>query len=160
MFRGILIARNGEDTESINVNCTEDKLYKRCGFKTPNDFKLQQTWKLTSGENVLLYGKSVGKANTENQYDFPPPVSSLFFGKCLLMKRGADNAVQDFQLEEWDAIRDELVGGTETLGSEDTRSVDSESFPDEEYTSQGYHKGGVDGDFIAGSDEELEEEAY
>jgi hypothetical protein len=48
------------------------------------------------------------------------------------------------------------MGGVEVIESEEEASVESEVYPPEEYTKDGYLKD----DFVVDSDEELEEEPY
>lgn len=153
---GILIHRNA-DMETMNVNCPEENLFKRCGFKTADGFKVQTSWKTPRGTSIFLYAKAVGKANTENQCEFPPPVeSTLFFGKCLLVHKLENGALTELTLDEWNKFADVLIGGTESIASEseDERSVD-EVDPDATYTQEGYL---MDGFVVA--DDELEEEPY
>jgi len=67
----------------------EEELYKKCGFKKADNFLLQTEWpvKIDGQKYIIqLFGKKEGKANTENKYDFPPPVDKeLFFGSCALV---------------------------------------------------------------------------
>ena len=158
MIQGVLVHRSGELSQ-LNVNCSEETLYKRCGFKTPNDFKAQTSWK-NNDSTIYLYGKHTGKANTENQREFPPPVESkLFYGKCVLLQKDAEGALQNFTVPDWEKFYSEKTGGEESIGSQDTAmSEDTEQYPEEEYTKEGYHMTGVDAGFIV--DDELEEEPY
>ena len=155
-IEGVLISRNG-DMETMNVNCPEENLYKRCGFKTAESFKAQTTWKTPRGTSVVLYAKAVGKANTETQYEFPPPVDSvLYFGKCLLLQKLENGELINLTVDDWEKFNDDLIGGTESLGSEsdEEASVDEED-ADATYTKEGYQ---LDGFVVA--DDELEEEPY
>ena len=65
----------------------EEELYKKCGFKKADDFGKQTEWNVKiDGKKYLvaLFGKIDGKANTENKYDFPPPVDSTLFSETVL----------------------------------------------------------------------------
>ena len=67
-----------------------------------------------------MYGKSEGKANMENKYDFPPPVDSkLYFGCCALVAQIRDDAnkklLTNLSLELWNKIYEKLFGGFEDL---------------------------------------------
>ena len=107
--------------------------------------------------SVVLYAKAVGKANTENQYEFPPPVDSvLYFGKCLLLQKLENGELINLTVDDWEKFNDDLIGGTESLGSEsdEEASVDEED-ADATYTKEGYQ---LDGFVVA--DDELEEEPY
>ena len=80
--------------KSCTVKCLtvktlcEDELYKKCGFKKPDGFECAAEWCVKLGgvkRILLLYGKTSGRANAENKYDFPPPADNLlFFGTCAV----------------------------------------------------------------------------
>jgi hypothetical protein len=138
----------------------EDELYKKCGFKKPDGFSKQTEWgiKLDGKKYVVaLFAKTEGKANTENKYDFPPPVdSTLFFGNCVLVSTikkddGAFGLVS-LSLEQWDKMYEKLFGGFEDLAAtcaEDEAEEDElDNIPDSKKTKQGYLKDG----FVVDSD--------
>jgi hypothetical protein len=153
---GILISRD-TDMETMNVNCPEMNLYKRCGFKTADGFGFMTKWPTGRGTFIELHAKNKGKANTENKYEFPAPVDkTLFFGKCLLLQKQEDGVLVNLAIDDWNKFYDTLIGGTESIGSEsdEERSVD-EIDPTKKYTKEGYE---VD-DFVV-ADDELEEESY
>lgn len=160
MVRGVLISRGGE-LETINVNCPEDVLYKRCGFKTGANFTAHGHWATADGNTIVVHAKAVGKANTENKTELPNPFeNTLFFGKVLMVHKNAAGELVDLSLEAWQKFYSEKMGGVEDIGSEDeTRSIEDEVYPDDEYDENGYHVKGEDDGFIA-PDEELEEEPY
>ena len=62
----------------------EEELFKKCGFKKADDFVKQTQWNVKmDGIKYLIevHAKTDGRANSENKYDFPPPIDSkLFFG--------------------------------------------------------------------------------
>jgi hypothetical protein len=100
----------------------EPELYKKCGFKKQDDFVKQTVFHIKqegNKYNVALYGKTDGKANTENKYDFPPPVDSkLFFGNCLLVaSKITEHKEELFSLtcELWEKWYEKLFGGFEDL---------------------------------------------
>ena len=85
---GILIVdKLGTIKELCVKNYNEEDLYKKCGFKKVDGFGKQTEWSIKlegTKYNVALYAKTIGRANTENKYDFPPPVDNvLYFGSCL-----------------------------------------------------------------------------
>ena len=116
--------------------------YSLCGYKTNKDFILLHTW-----EDYELWGKTKGKAGQENKYELPSPhENSLFFGTlCLFEKSG------DLSLSEWVKWYTKKMGGDHRLDDE-SRSEDSETYSDSEYTKEGYLKD----DFVV----ELKEELY
>jgi len=101
-------------------------LYKRAGFKSPEGFQCHCTWSLpgcsanASNVSIHLYGKTKGKANQENKYEFPPPVdNTLFFGNCLLVATAADQQdlpAIDLSKSQWETVYNRLYGGFEALG--------------------------------------------
>ena len=155
-IEGVLISSNG-DMELMNVNCPVDHLYKRCGFKTQTGFGFITKWDTARGTYIELYAKNKGKGNTENKYEFPPPVASdLFYGKCLLLQRQENGTLVHLSIDDWEKINDTLIGGTESLGSE---SEEEESV-DEVDSKATYSHGYLVDDFVVADEEELEEEAY
>lgn len=141
----------------------QDELYKKCGFKKPDDFKKQTEWNVKIEGikyHVELFGKSEGKANTENKYDFPPPVDSiLFFGSCILVakvKHESSSKLVNLSIELWNKIYEKLFGGFEDLAVtcvEDENEVDElDGVPAEKKTKHGYLKDG----FVVDSDDDEE----
>ena len=85
----VLVEKTGELKTLSVKDYKEDELFKKCGFKKADDFTKQAEWPIKfDGQKytIAMYGKTAGKANMENKYDFPPPVDSkLFFGCCVLV---------------------------------------------------------------------------
>ena len=144
--------------KELNVkNVNEDELYKKAGLKSGQDFNQQTSWKIKVNKksyNICVYGKTNGRANTENKYDFPPPIdTTLFFGNCLIVNKQDDDSIISVTLNEWEKIYEELFGGFEDLGDED--SDDSEEEDEDEAlpkTKSGYAKDG----FVVDDDDELD----
>ena len=146
----------------------EEELYKKCGFKSADGFEKQTEWDIKLEGNkflVSVYGKTNGKANGENKYDFPPPIDNvLFFGSCAIVAFVDDN-VTDLSVEGWLPIYEKLFGGFEDLAAtalEDEQEEDElANVPKEFLTKEGYLKDGfvVDSD-ESDCDEELSEESY
>lgn len=119
----IIVERSGQ-LRSLHIkNYTEDELYKKCGFKKSDGFVNQCVWNIKingTKYNVTLYAKNDGKANTENKYDFPPPVDTkLFFGSCAIVSSMKDTKgnyiLTDLTLELWEKMYEKLFGGFEDL---------------------------------------------
>jgi hypothetical protein len=139
---------------------SEDDIYKKAGLKTAEGFKCYTTWTVEIGTkkyNISLYGKTKGRANSENKYEFPPPVDSvLFFGSCVLINRDENGKIDDLSKSEWDSIYETLYGGFEDLGDEDSDESDEEDDdPTVKRTKDGYVK---DGFVVDGDDDEDDEE--
>jgi len=159
---GILIVEKGGSVkESVVKEYKENELFKKCGFKKEDGFVKQTTWVSVKINGIKytvdLYGKTEGKANTENKYDFPPPVdNTLFFGSCALVCRNEESKMISLSLELWNKIYEKLFGGFENLA--DTCIDDEEEedelagVPLEKKTKQGYLKDG----FVVDSEEENE----
>ena len=154
----ILIDKTGTIKEILLKQYAESDLYKKAGFKTPDQFKLHTTWAIeleTKKYSISLYGKTEGKANQENKYDFPPPVdSSLFFGSCLLVNKNEDGEVINLSESEWEQVYDKLFGGFEDLGSSDSEEDEDEY--DGPTTKEGYMK---DGFVVGDENDEYDEDS-
>jgi hypothetical protein len=166
----ILIDKTGTLTSLKVKEFNEDELYKKCNFKKPDDFIKQTEWKLkTEGKKFLVsvYGKTEGKANMENKYDFPPPIdSTLFFGSCALVcQQIKDDGSKEYislSVEQWDKFYEKLFGGFENLA--DTAAEDEEeedelaAVPADKKTKHGYLKD----DFVVDddADEDAEDEDF
>lgn len=159
---GILIVeKGGSIKDTVVKEYKENELFKKCGFKKEDGFVKQTTWASVKINGVKytvdLYGKTEGKANTENKYDFPPPVdNTLFFGSCALVCRNEESKMISLSLELWNKIYEKLFGGFENLA--DTCIEDEEEDDElagvsaEKKTKQGYLKDG----FVVDSEEENE----
>ena len=156
----IVVDKMGAVKETNIKEYKESDLFKKAGFKSPEGFVLQHTWKDSApdGGEITMYAKKNGKAGQENKYEFPPPVDSvLFFGTCVLVKR-QNGAVVDFRLSEWNCSYSKLMGGFEDLGSSDDDEGDTE---EEELLANGAKlgkEGYILDDFIV--EDERDEEDY
>ena len=183
----VLVDKTGTLKQTKVKELTRDKLYSKCGFKKNDNFDTRTSWTITIDDTkytVELWAKDNGKANTENKYDFPPPVDTeLYFGTCCLIRLDNDENIISLTVDEWNKIYDALFGGFEDIESEEEPSEDElENIPDEMKTKHGYLKDGFvvntdsddnkessDGDYEEGSgdesvdeesDDELQEEPY
>lgn len=158
----LLVDKTGTLKITTIKDYKEEELYKKCLFKKPDDFSKQTEWTIKldgSKYKVSLFAKTEGKANTENKYDFPPPVdSALYFGTCVLVGKstGSDGTESyvSLTLELWNKMYEKLFGGFENLDAtcaEDEEEEDElANVPDEKKTKQGYLKDG----FVVDSDED------
>ena len=156
----LIVEKLGEIKSTSVKTWNESELYKKAGFKNSDDFKCYTTWSIDFDEmkyNISLYGKTSGRANQENKYEFPPPVDKhLFFGNCVLVNKSEKGEVKDLSVKEWEEIYENLYGGFEDLGSDTDDSDDDDD--DEEYgvkrTKDGYVKDG----FVVDDDEECDDD--
>jgi hypothetical protein len=140
-----------------------EELYKKCGFKKAEDFIKQTEWNVKyDGKKyyIHVYGKTDGRANSENKYDFPPPIDNkLFYGSCAIVaqirKDDGSKSYTNLTIPIWDKIYEKLFGGFEDLSKtakEDEEEEDElENIPKEKKTKEGYLK---DGFVIDGSDDD------
>jgi len=132
----IIIVDKTGTLKSLNVKeYKEEELFKKCGFKKADDFVKHTIWPIKMDGvkyNVAMYGKLDGKANTENKYDFPPPIDSkLFFGACALVATSSKDQKQqhcNLSVELWEKMYEKLCGGFENLA---LTAVDDEEEEDE-----------------------------
>ena len=139
-----------------------EDLYKKCGFKKPDGLEKRHVW-ITKCDKISyrisVYAKDDGKANTENKFEFPPPIdNSLFFGSCAVLvehKNLAGEYVPTIvTMDIWDKLYEKMYGGFENLGdtckADDDESDELEAIPKSKKTATGYLKDG----FIVDSDNE------
>lgn len=163
----LIVNKNGDIKQHSSKNLTQEELYKKAGFKVGEGFKSHANWKIELGNkeyNIHLFGKTTGKANQENKYEFPPPVdNTLFFGSCVLANM-VNGELEDLNAEEWEEIYECLFGGFEDLdetASEDESAEELDT--DEELrlaklskTKAGYAKDG----FVVDDDDDDDDDTY
>ena len=165
----IIVEKLGTLKELTVKEFKEEDLFKKCGFKKGDDFVRQTEWSLKmDGKKyiVALYAKTEGKANTENKYDFPPPVDTkLFFGAGALVcysqsSSESTSKPQSMSLEQWNKFYEKLFGGFEDLSAtcgEDENEIDElAGVPADKKTKHGYLKDG----FVVDSEEDDENALY
>ena len=119
MTKKILIVMRGGNLKEHNINIKENELYKKCNFKTGNNFERRHTWK-HNDKYVSLYSRDTGRANTENKYELPPPIDKeLYYGKMLLImhnnKTYKDEEVENLSKDEWVNIYNTLIVSNELI---------------------------------------------
>ena len=169
MTKAVIINKNGDIEEVTLKDDSKDNYYKLCKFRKADGFEKQTTWNINAkvkGEKIKyqieLWARDNGKANTENKYDFPPPVDNeLFFGNCLLVNYDVENNThKDISKPEWNALYERLFGGFEDL--DDTANADEneedelENIPAHMKTKQGYLKD----NFVVDDEEEEVADEY
>ena len=131
-------------------------LYKKCGFKTSEGFSCVHTWTVDFNDieyRLEIYGKIDGKANSENKYEFPPPIDNvLFFGNCAAVLYVSDK-VANMGIEEFKDIMEHLYGGYSDIGG-DEDDEDEDEDDDIENTLPKTKHGYVKDDFVVSSDAE------
>lgn len=171
---GIIILKKNTDR---HVSTMPDEgvaaLYKRCGFKKPDGFRVHCTWMLPGESSTIfvrVFGKTEGRAGSENKSELPPPVdTTLFFGNIAIVAYiGTDIETArptPLSIERLDGLFELLVGGVEDLGvaAADKADAAEDQEADEEdedallpRTREGYAKDGfvVDDEDVEDSDDE------
>jgi hypothetical protein len=150
-----------------------EDLFKKCGFKKGDDFLKQTEWNAKyDGKKYFIevYAKIDGRPNSENKYDFPPPIDQkLFYGSCAILayikKDDGSKNYTDLTLQLWNKIYEKLFGGFEDLAAtaeEDENEEDElANVPKNKKTKNGYLKDGfvVDSSDTEESNEESSEES-
>jgi hypothetical protein len=142
-----------------------EELFKKCGFKKGDDFVKQVEWNAKYDSKkyyIEVFAKVEGRHNSENKYDFPPPIDTkLFFGNCAILayikKEDSSKLYIDLSLPLWNKIYEKLFGGFEDLASTAVEDEEEEdelaNIPKEKKTKHGYLK---DGFVVDSSDAEEE----
>jgi len=175
----IIVERTGTLKMLAIKDFKEEELFKKCGFKKAEDFLKQTEWNVKyDGKKyyIQVFAKADGRANSENKYDFPPPIDTkLFYGCCAIVAylKNSDGTktYTNLSIPLWDKIYEKLFGGFEDLAAtaiEDENEEDElANVPKEKKTKQGYLKDGFvvdssDADesaSVSGSEEEDTEES-
>lgn len=166
MSLSIIIVEKIGSLKSLTIkDFKEEELYKKAGLKKPDEFIKQTEWNTKYNNDkisIIVYGKTDGRSNTENKYDFPPPIDNkLFFGNCIIVAKCKDkNVFVSLTLEMWEKIYEKLFGGFEDLSSTAVEDEEEEDelaeVPKEKKTKNGYLKDG----FVVDSDGEEDEDDF
>jgi hypothetical protein len=158
----LIVEKTGSLKEISVKSINKDEIYKKCGFRKPDGFECRTTWKNVKVGNqnysVQLWARDDGKADTENKYDFPPPVdNTLYFGNCALVQVLNNNhdSFTSLSKDLWLKIYEALFGGFEDIGDEndDDEPDELDAIKKDMKTKKtGYLKDG----FVVDSDEEEE----
>ena len=161
----IIVEKTGTLKSLMVKDFKEEELFKKAGFKKVDGFEKQAEWTVKNNNEklfIIVYGKTDGRANTENKYDFPPPIDSkLFFGTCIILAKSRENnTFVSLTMEMWQKIYEKLFGGFEDLAATAAEDEDEEdelaAVPKEKKTKNGYLKDG----FVVDSDGEENEDDF
>jgi len=133
----ILIVEHSGIIKQVKVkDLSMDTLYKKCGFKTNDNFNRVTTWSVEYNKdtiNIELWAKDEGKANNENKYDFPPPVDNeLYYGSCVLLRIDNDGKVISLTNDIWLYIYDRLFEGFESTSIDEENEDDDDEDDDDD----------------------------
>lgn len=163
MPRIVLIEKTGT-LKDLNSKCLAiNDLYKKCGYRKIDGFDMVAEWDTKKGGDevtkVQVWGKSEGRAGSENKYDLPPPIDSkLLFGTLAVIGLDNEGEIKDLDSETWNNIYEDLFGGFEDLnGSDEEEEDELEGIPNELKSKVGgYMKDG----FVVDDDEESSDGDY
>ena len=143
MVNIVIVEKTGNCSDK-HVNYLKlDDLYKKCNFRKNVDFNKIHTFKV-GDHYVHVYGKTNGKANQENKFEFPPPIDTkLFFGNMALVKTNEetieDTNMTDYSVDEWNVDYETLMGGFEDINSDSSSESDElDNYSKEQKTKEGY----------------------
>jgi hypothetical protein len=150
----VIVEKSGLLKSLLVKDFKKEELFKKCGFKKSDNFVQQTEWNVKYENNkytIQLFAKSDGRANSENKYEFPPPIDSkLFFGNCAIVATTRnENGIKTYtnlSVPMWEKIYERLFGGFEDLNAtalEDEEEEDElKHISKEKKTKQGYLKDG------------------
>ena len=162
----IIVERTGTLKMLAIKDFKEDELFKKCGFKKAEDFLEQTVWTAKyDGKKycVQVFAKAEGRANSENKYDFPPPIDNkLFYGCCAIVAHiknsDGSKSYTNLSLPMWEKIYEKLFGGFEDIGAtaaeDDNEEDELENVPKNKKTKHGYLKDGFVVDSSDGDEEQ------
>ena len=156
----LVFEKNGTIKELTIKKFNELELYKKAGLKSSTGFNNRTIWNVDGikgkSYHLSLFGKIDGRANSENKYEFPPPVdNTLFFGNCIVVNKDEDDVPINMTKKEWLEVYDHLYGGFDDIGDDEEEEEEEEEEDDElPRTKSGY----VKDDFIVEDDEEDDDE--
>ena len=148
----LVFEKNGTIKELAIKKFNELELFKKAGLKSSTGFNNRTIWNVDGikgkSYHLSLFGKIDGRANSENKYEFHPPVdNTLFFGNCILINKDEDDVPINMTKKEWLEVYDHLYGGFDDIGDDDDEEEEDDELP---RTKSGY----VKDDFIVDDDED------
>lgn len=100
----ILIDKRGNVKEQKILAMEESELYKKAGFKHPDNFLLRHTWIDVGYEKICVYAKTEGTNGSMNKYTFPPPLDeSSFYGTVIIIIK-KDDEFKSITIDEWNDL--------------------------------------------------------
>jgi hypothetical protein len=165
MPRIVLVDKSGTLKDLNSKTFAIDDLYKKCGYRKVDGFDMVAEWETKKGGDkvtkVQVWGKSEGRAGSENKYELPPPVDTkLLFGTLAVIGLDNEGDIKDIDCETWNKVYEDLFGGFEDVNEseeEEEEEDELEGIPDELKTKVGgYMKDG----FVVDEDEESHEESH
>ena len=112
----VIVEKNGSLKSLAIKEFKLEDLFKKCGFKKAEDFIKQVEWNIKYDSKkyfIEVFAKTDGRPNSENKYDFPPPIDNiLFYGNCAIIaylkKDDGTKYYIDLSLQLWNKIYEKL----------------------------------------------------
>lgn len=157
--------RNAQLSPAVLAAATDNKptaaaaaaVFRRA---TPPDEIGTWRWK---DHTVHLFGYKTGKADTENKHEIPPPHDKvLLFGEAVLFATlNKTGLLASFGTAEYTKFYNEILGGFDDIGSEDSDTADEEEEeePAEEVGAEEVAEEEEESESEVEEEEEEEEEA-
>ena len=134
------------------------ELYDNINFQHQ---KLLYSWQMSDKKWISIFGSLREDVNNINKSELPPPLDKIIcYGNLYVVLHNTkeENNVKDIisiSIRMWESYYEELFGGFESLGSDDSDTDDDEDDSDEyhhpdDYTKEGYLKDS----FIADEDDD------
>ena len=136
MTKIVIVSKLGKVTNKNVKNFSIQTIYKQCNLKKETkSFKHRHTWKTNNSSYVSIWAKDSGRAGSENKYELPRPLDEvLYFNNLVIVGHSEkdidDSNCIDLSIEMWNNLYEKLMGGSESLGDDDSYS-DDEVIPDE-----------------------------
>ena len=161
------VDKSGVVSETKILSDKVSELYKKLGYKSADKMEDASTIWPDGVNHIHVYGKTKGRAGSENKYEFPPPIDqTLFFGNVLIVLVSGDSEnekIVDLTLKVWEVVYERLFGGFEDLVDSDGNAISEDESEEDcedselegaEFTKEGY----VKDDFIVDDSDDLEED--
>ena len=127
----ILIDEDGSiKQQKSRVN--RETLYKKCGFKKSDEFKLQHTWLVETCNihSVELWARDVFSRENENKFILPSPLTTrTYYGTIAAIALNEKGDIISMTIEKWKKIYEHLYGDIE---SEELQSDEEEEEVDDD----------------------------
>jgi hypothetical protein len=132
----IVIEKNGTPKNKMVRSLSREVIYKKCGFKTPHDFKRIHSW-LTNRYNIdtiELWASTFCKQGQENTFQLPPLLNkNVYYGNMALIAFNEKDEMIDFKLETWNILYPELYKVDQAIETKTNQDVVCNELQEEEY---------------------------
>ena len=103
-----------------------ETLYKKCGFKSNNDFGVRHTWLVETSNihSVELWAQCVGTNEDENKFTLPAPLDAkTYYGTMAIVALNEKCDIISITNEKWKKIYEQLMVD---IDSEELQSDDED----------------------------------